>query len=255
MKPFRFLALSVALFGGITPCFAQVTIGSTVPISWSFGYISNDPAWRGASSGLVSWAQIIHTPDAVNVQLNEFRFYMMSNYYSGGNPGNVEFTTALAEWDTSNQRPAGSPLWTSGVELANSFRMRPYTFNTGGVVLDPAKSYALLALANYSSTGAVAGIGLTAPSYFGDTYALIAAAGGDYSTVAATVWGYNESSQYDLAYQAAFDAEGVMSSLAPAPLQAVPEPGVPGLTLALGGFVAYAVWRRRGSNAKRVTIG
>lgn len=208
-----FVAASAALSG-------QVTIGS----SSTGGYAS---VFNG--SFLQTFAQVIQPPSG-NPQINDFTFYM-----SAGGPGG-NFTAAIMEWDVANLHPTGAPLWVSSSQtVLNSANATPFTFSTGGVELDPIKSYALVAMADNGPGVVSVGLHYATSDILGSSFWLGAGAGGSYADITGQSWHTNGSS--DIAYLASFSPVSEIS--------AVPEPSLPGLSIGLSGLAAFAAWRRR----------
>ena len=220
--------LAIACLATAQHALSQITIGIR-PLYGVGGDFVND----SQVSSLMTWAGTFQTPDSANVQLNEFGLYFLSS-------NSVSFTAAVAEWNTTDLRLAGAPLWISPQQTVSSSDLTSFIFDTGGLVLNPTKTYALLALADYTSNGSAGQMGL-ATLTTSNTYLISLAAGGTYGTLASQAWG--PSSSYDLAYATAFDLVGGNNSFTSIP--PVPEPAIPGLTIGLCGLAAYSVWRRK----------
>ena len=183
-------------------------------------------------------AQPFVTPDTSNVSLDSFSIYYVPN---PGFPTNY-LSASVMEWNPSNPSPAGTALWSStlGSTTVGSTgfatpwgNWETYTFNTGGLLLDPTKTYALLAFQNPtadigdSEPGLIAVASTIGGSIFGaKTYSSPIDPG--LAILNNSAWG---SSSNDISYSADFS-----------PAQ-IPEPPVTALTL---GFLSlFIAWRRR----------
>jgi hypothetical protein len=101
-------------------------------------------------------AQTFQTPGIYTV-LNSFTV----NLAAAG--GTINFQTLVAEWNAPGSHTTGSPLWNSVTTVGTNTNFTPYSFNTGGLILDPVKTYALLV---YDISGTA-----SSPFGFSDDYA------------------------------------------------------------------------------------
>lgn len=222
-----FALLTGLLFACTTP--AQV-IDTTIGSSFNGG-IGTFGERDTAPSATETYGQVFRTP-AGFAQIDRFTFWLGGS--SG--PDAVDFAAYIMEWNAPGARATGRILFTSTQQIrgvAPIFPYAPYVFDTGGLILDPARQY----VAFLSSSSFLDGIaGTTAVSTsFTNTYA-----GGDLvfnnngSSLAAlttTSWGNN--GPMDLNFRAEFSSA-----------VAVPEPSTYGLvgSALLIGAVAF---RRR----------
>lgn len=93
------------------------------------------------------------------------RFAFMIEIYDG----TVVVTGEILEWDAA--AGSGTTLWTSSelVSLENK-RLDTLVFDTGGLVLDPAKQYLMAVRFHDSPTEKGAGIGASYPGEYADGY-------------------------------------------------------------------------------------
>lgn len=124
-------AIAALAFGGALP--AQVTVSTVAAVgAWQHGF---GGTWDyGQTIG-----QLFRAPDATNTSLNSIHFAYATT-------GVADLRLSVAEWNTSLHRPmVESPLWS----LADQNRVispgeppKYYTFDVGGLTLDPLKQYA-----------------------------------------------------------------------------------------------------------------
>lgn len=93
------------------------------------------------------------------------RFAFMLEVYDGS----VNLIGELLEWDP--ETGAGASLWLA-TELVNrrNERLEPLAFDTGGLVLDPAKQYLMVVKIQDSDSEKGAGIGAAYPGDYEDGY-------------------------------------------------------------------------------------
>jgi len=224
---------------------AQVTIGPGHPYTpqgFTEGVgITDNFFFGGVENSYQAQAQLFQTPDSSDVRLNSFLLYY--NPYSH-NQTDTALQAEVVEWDwnPTNGTAVGSVLWTSTLAnttvLADAYQTRSnspiwasYTFDTGGLVLDPAKTYAFLA-------------SQTASSYYGDTwYGLV---GIIYTNGYLPTWQFNASgSDFNQNVQAGpnYWSQGSGAPLAFTATFDAPEPA--SAVLLLGGAALLALRQRR----------
>jgi hypothetical protein len=217
---------------------AQVTVFSGAPISYSA--LDNNFVAGGFENAFAIAAQPFQTPDALNVQLNAFQFY-----YAPHNLNDATLDAAIVEWNPASPSAASSPLWTSSPQNTSAVitglaapvgNWQLYTFDTSGLVLDPSKTYALVAI---QSPTALAGdsdpgsFGVASPiggSVFG-VKTFNASADPGWTILQSTPWG---GSLNEMAYSSTFS-----------PIEAVPEPSTVAASALVCLFVVARSCRRK----------
>lgn len=202
---------------------AQVTISAT-GTSTGGGTVLNN------STGAVAHGQTFQTPDTTNVWLTSFN--VVYGHYSGPT---TSFNAYVMEWSTGTTRPTGATLYTSSLVTVPTSdpTTTTLTFNTGGILLDASKTYAIFSFADANSSGGTDLVyGVSNSAYAGGQGYYLGMAGmrpfSDLSTTSWTAWGSDET------FSATFSA--------------VPEPST---YAALAGIAALgvAVYRRRHKQA------
>lgn len=219
--------LSLLLAGLALPPIAafasQISVSTGDPSG--YGVLTSNYTPGGLSNFFALEAQPFVAPDATHLQLDEFSFFYVPN------PGYAtnSLQTFIVEWDLSGARSIGSPLWSSsaGSTTISTFSTPApsnpfggtdwtrYTFSTGGLVLDPLKSYAWVLEQNATShpgdqqPGAFAFSALAADAAFGGK-AYWTGTPWSYTDLASTSWG--GTANY-LAYSAQFSSTAVPDHL------------------------------------------
>lgn len=225
---------------------AQVTIGLGVSAIDSGGPLGARGLSNQISGPSYALAQRFNVPTQAT-QLNDFRFFL------SGYQGSLQFTAYVSEWNGS-VNAVGPAVWSSTPQAISVGGYLPYTFQTGGLVLDASKSYAFILLADGASTGSasVALTGNAGSGISGQAYSFSWPGTITYNSLTTPVYGspygYGQWSSLtnpnsDYYFAATFDQVGGTYSLAS--LSAVPEPSLPGLAIGLSGLAGYAAWRRR----------
>jgi hypothetical protein len=210
--------------------------------------IDTATAWLNAGSDTYSspfgepafaaWGQTFVTP-AGFPSLESFNVWLQADPDSSLGSDNVDFTGEIYEWDTVNLRITGQALYVSPLqEVIHSPTPPPfaeYSFQTGGLALDPAKTYIFF---------------LNARSYFDDDNGAARVGGGFNYDAYAGGSEYNSESTYANLSVTPWESTGIGSDMAfIATFTAVPEPSTFGL---LGvAVLAFIAFRRRGIFAPR----
>jgi hypothetical protein len=101
------------------------------------------------TSFVSTFGETFTAPDPTSV-MQSFQFYLANDIDNGGNGGNLLFRGYVSEFDAANNSLSGPMLFQSAITAGNgSTAYAPYLFNTGFLVLDPAKTY----IAFLSATG------------------------------------------------------------------------------------------------------
>ncbi|MDR3403612.1 MAG: hypothetical protein P4L99_14025 [Chthoniobacter sp.] len=150
-----------------------IIVSSGPPLNGTFfNALSNNFVSGGSENSFTLDAQPFAAPDSSHVLLTSFSIYYVPN---PGFPTNT-LEAAVTEWNPANPSSAGSPLWTStaGTTTAadsNVISISPtwgdwinYTFTTGGLTLDPTKTYALVVFQNATADAGDTESGLIAVS-------------------------------------------------------------------------------------------
>lgn len=178
------------------------------------------------SDGIATQGQTFVTPDATNVWLNSFSMDLA--HYTGAA---TSLNVYVIEWSTINTRPTGSALFTSNAVTTTTTypSSATYTFNTGGLALDPAKTYMMLAFAPANASGGQDMVYLVPGTSYSGGQALYLADTGmrPFSDITTMPWTARTT---DLVFSATFSA--------------VPEPSTYAALAGLGVLACAAYLRR-----------
>lgn len=240
-------SLRLALLLGLAMSLqAQVTVDRGIPAG--FGGLTSNYVGGGLVNQYNLEAQPFATPDATHVRLDEFSFHYLPNPSYSGNVLEV----VILEWYPSSQaegdaHPIGTPIWNSTAPATSVTTINTptptnpyggtswhrYTFSTGGLLLDSAKTYAWVLMQSATTNpgdneaGAFA-FSAAVPTWEFEGKAFASTTPWSYTDLANATWG---STANYLAYSASFSAA------------AIPEPG--SLGLLIGIIAAGLAWRRR----------